>query len=66
MKTIVGHTWAAIQRAQQGGRLSDPVAIKPKAQATDEDRDLLAKHGEIGLRNLGLFGVLDRLNLPTA
>jgi hypothetical protein len=62
---IFGHTWEQIKRAQRGGRLSDPIDIsKPaKQDPTEKDRSLLQQHGAEGLRMLGLFGVLDRLNL---
>ena len=44
-----------------------PVDLsKPaKKPATDKDKALLAEHGEAGLRAMGYYGVLDRLNLPT-
>lgn len=34
-----------------------------KIGPNDEDRALLAEHGKNGLRYLGLYGVLDRLDL---
>ncbi len=60
---IFGHTWEAIQRAQQGGSLYDVVLphhpAKPLATATDID--LLLEHGERGLEEKMWHGVLDRL-----
>jgi hypothetical protein len=61
---IFGYSWSDIQRAQQGGRLSRPIdTSKQSPDYTESDRALLAEHGEQGLRDMGYFGVLDRLNL---
>lgn len=66
---IFGYDWEKIQRGQQGDKraLSGPpidLSKPAKKPATDQDRALLAEHGEAGLRERGLYGVLDRLNLP--
>lgn len=62
---IVGHTWEAIQRAQQGGRLHERIdTSKPSAEptVTDADRALLAQHGSIeALKAAGFYGTADRL-----
>lgn len=61
--SILGYSFDDIKRAQQGGRLgrtidtSKPIDHSP----TDSDRALLAKHGEQGLRDMGFFGAIDRL-----
>lgn len=62
-KLIVGHTWEAIQRAQQGGRLHDRIdTSKPLDHSLHAgDVDLLAKHGLSGLQSMGFAGVIDRL-----
>jgi hypothetical protein len=61
---IFGYSWSDIQRAQQGGRLSRPIdTSKQSHDYSESDRALLAEHGEQGLRDMGYFGVLDRLNL---
>lgn len=66
--TIFGYSWGQIKSVQQGGKslTSEKIDLsKPaKKPATDKDRELLALHGENGLREMGMFGVLDRLNLP--
>jgi len=66
-QTIFGYTWEYIQAGQQGKPMLSPVDLsKPaKKPATDKDKALLAEHGEAGLRAMGYYGVLDRLNLPT-
>ena len=33
-----------------------------KTPATDRDRELLAEHGIDGLKAMGFYGVIDRLN----
>lgn len=56
--------WETIQAMQQGKRFPAIDTTKPsKRSATDEDLKALAQHGADGLRTLGKFGVLDRLNL---
>lgn len=66
LSSLVVGGWEAIQAAQQGHAMHRPIdTSKPaKRPATDADRALLAQHGEAGLRERGMFGVLDRLNLP--
>jgi hypothetical protein len=64
MSHIVGHSWEAIQRAQQGGRLHERIdTSKPAAStATAEDLALLNQYGTIAaLKEAGLWGVADRL-----
>lgn len=66
--TIFGYTWEEIQAGQQGDmramRGSVDLSKPAKRPATEKDHALLAEHGADGLRRLGMFGVLDRLNLP--
>ena len=63
MADILGYSWEDIQRAQRGGRLGR--AIQPSAEddriRLETDRALLAEHGADGLRDLGFFGCIDRL-----
>ena len=62
MEKIFGYDWSDIQRAQQGGRLNAPLpAAGTRPDASTLDRELLAQLGERGLREQGLFGVIDRL-----
>lgn len=63
MQTIFGYTWEDIQRAQNGGAVGTAVNLKNTSRPTalESDVDLLKEHGEIGLAELGFFGVLDRL-----
>ena len=64
MDTIFGYTWDEIKAAQQGkrsGRVIDTSKPAVKDDVSQDDLDLLAKHGEEGLRALQYFGVLDRL-----
>jgi hypothetical protein len=60
--TILGYTWEAIQRAQRGGKLSDPVPLAPAPIAWDaSDDDLLAKYPTAAqLEAAGFYGVADR------
>ena len=58
---IFGHTWEDIQRAQSGGSLHKPLVPQPKPTASDADLALLAEIGLAGLKQKGLFGVIDRL-----
>lgn len=60
---IFGYSWEQIQRAQRSGRLADPIdTSKPAIQPPSErDLQLLEKHGIEGLKELQLFGVLDRI-----
>jgi hypothetical protein len=67
-KLIFGHTWEAIQRAQQGGRLHDLVDTSKPSQQIDatlrkQDVELLKLHGEEGLRAMQYGGVLERLKI---
>lgn len=62
--TVMGYGWEDIQRAQQGGRLSQRIdTSKPAAPtATDDDRALLTQYGSIeALEAASLYGVADRL-----
>lgn len=63
MQPIFGYSWESIQRAQNGGALGTTVNLKNASRPTalESDVDLLKEHGEIGLTELGFFGVLDRL-----
>jgi hypothetical protein len=59
---IFGYTWEQIQNAQQGKGLSsriNPSNNLPKA--TQGDVDLLVEHGVDKLREMQIFGVIDRL-----
>ena len=64
---IVGHDWADIQRAQQGGRLNRTIDTSKSpysantAEQLDADVKLLEQYGEAELRKMAYFGVLDRL-----
>jgi len=66
-KLIFGHSWEAIQRAQQGGRLHEFLDSQKTESRnyTQQDLELLEKHGIEGLKKLGLHGVLDRLTFST-
>jgi hypothetical protein len=62
-KTIVGHKWEDIQRAQRGGQLHNKVDTSkplPPVTLSDEDKALVAKHGVEGLAAMGYHGLLDR------
>ena len=63
MDTIFGYSFDDIKRAQQGGRLCRAIDLTAPAmmQVSDSDRSLLAEHGAQGLRDLGFFGTIDRL-----
>ena len=59
---IFGYTWDEIKNAQQGGSLGRRVTSEIcKPLATDSDWALLERYGEVELRNMQYFGVLDRL-----
>ena len=64
--TIFGHSWNEIQAMQQKTHTPKTVnaAGSGKSPATEQDYKLLEEHGEQGLRERELYGVLDRLNLP--
>lgn len=63
-KTILGYQWEDINRAQQGGSLETSIrGPVVRSRATEKDLELLEKHGPDGLRELGMFGVLDRLQI---
>ena len=63
---IVGHDWADIRRAQQGGPLHKPIVPQPLASPTVADRAMLAEHGSIeALLAAGFAGVADRLSRDT-
>ena len=61
-KLIFGHTWEAIQRAQQGGNLHEKV-IGPSSKplATEKDWGMFEMLGQSGLEQLEYWGVIDRL-----
>lgn len=63
MADIFGYSWEDIQRAQRGGRLGRSIQPSPGDDRTrlEADRALLEKHGADGLRDLGFFGCIDRL-----
>jgi hypothetical protein len=64
MMKILGYDWERIQAVQRKERpLHDtiPTDRVARPKATPEDYELLEKHGEDGLREMGFFGVLDRL-----
>lgn len=65
---IFGHSWDAIVRAQQGGRLDRVIdtskpAVDPEQALLRHRSDmlLLEQHGVDGLERLQYWGVLDRL-----
>lgn len=62
---IFGHSWEDIQSMQQGKYTPRTISNSTdgKKPATESDHEMLKKHGVDGLRELGFFGVLDRLNL---
>jgi len=66
MDKIFGYEWDDIQAAQQKrGSLQKTIDISSatgRPPATDADRELLAKHGIDGLKEMGFFGVIDRLD----
>lgn len=57
---IFGRSWEDIQVMQQGGP-ARRVDLGPKPEATDGDKNLLAVHGVAKLRQMGYWGVIDRL-----
>ena len=57
---IFGYSWDEIQVMQQGGK-ARKVDFGPKPEATDDDKNLLAVHGVAKLREMGYWGVIDRL-----
>ena len=65
MNDIFDRSWKDIQAMQQGTYTPQAIDIsKPaKKPASDNDKALLSKHGINGLKKLGYFGVLDRLNV---
>ena len=65
MNRIFGHSWEDIQSMQQGTYVAPKVdlSVKRTVAATDNDMKLLAEHGELGLRELKFYGVMDRLNI---
>ena len=59
---IFGYTWAEIDAAQRGGKLSlTIVRHSPNPTAKPEDVALFESHGLKELESMGLFGVIDRL-----
>ena len=61
MTKIFGYEFEQIKRAQQGGRLSDPVIPKDDSHYLPHDKQLLEQYGENKLREMGYLGVIDRL-----
>ena len=57
---IFGRSWDEIQVMQQGGK-ARKADFGPKPEATDGDKNLLAVHGVAKLREMGYWGVIDRL-----
>ena len=57
---IFGRSWDEIQVMQQGGK-ARKVDFGPKPEATAGDKALLAVHGIAKLREMGYWGVIDRL-----
>ncbi len=57
---IFGRSWDEIQVMQQGGQ-ARKVDFGPKPEATEGDKNLLAVHGAVKLREMGYWGVIDRL-----
>jgi hypothetical protein len=60
---ICGLSWEQIKKAQSGKPFRKFVDLSKQSMSapTLEDLDLLAKHGMEGLKNLGFFGVIDRI-----
>lgn len=64
---IFGYSWADIKRAQMGGRLASTIDVSKPARGNTSsnlesaDDALLEKYGERALRNMGYYGVIDRL-----
>ena len=62
---IFGYTWEQIQKAQQGGVLTQILPLTAKAATSDictkSDLDLFIKHGKGGLEDKQFYGVIDRL-----
>ena len=60
---IFGYTWDEIQAAQRGKPLG--TVVNPRTNkncpCTQDDVDLLIKYGPQKLRDLGYYGVIDRL-----
>ena len=57
---IFGYTWEEIKNAQQGKPLGKPVKNYYNI-CTEDDIKLFIQYGEQGLRDIGFYGVLDRL-----
>lgn len=59
---IFGRDWEDIKLMQMGKYVRKTINLNAKKrEATDDDKELLEKHGEEGLRQKGFHGVLDRL-----
>jgi hypothetical protein len=62
---IFGHTWDAIQRAQQGGRLHEVIdTTKPASHEllSTADMALVSKYKTVeALEAAGFYGIVDRL-----
>lgn len=67
MTTILGYTWDEINAVQhKTGTLSKRIDTSKPATIYDKDNaskdlELLSTHGKDKLREMGYFGVLDRL-----
>ena len=62
-KFICGLYWEQIKLAQAGKPFREYIDLTKLAVSppTEEDRELLAKHGMNGLKEMGFWGVIDRL-----
>ncbi len=58
---IFGYSWEQIQAAQQGKPLISKPLTKTMSLCTQDDIDLLVKYGPQKLRDMGFYGVIDRL-----
>jgi hypothetical protein len=65
MNKIFGHDWEDIRDMQQKNYVPRTVDVSKDARPgpTESDHYLLAQHGVDGLKEMGYFGVLDRLNI---
>ena len=60
-KLIFGYTWDEIQSAQRGKPLIRHAVENYCKICTNDDVNLLVKHGPQKLRDMGYYGVIDRL-----
>lgn len=58
---IFGYTWEQIQKAQRGAPLLSTPTTGMLRLCTQEDVNLLVNYGPQKLRDMGYYGVIDRL-----